>query len=168
MPPTECQLWLHCLVWEKNEVGRDRTGQRQNGLEEIMLTLYLGPFVCRDRLSASRSLTVCLTRTPWYTLLEYSKGSRTTVGESPLDTKPETVWLHTNFHPSPQMCVHLNVSQFYSYRRMTLWDWCVNVMEIAFGLVNANGLLKKRQFTTNTHSEGGPEEFWKKQTVISS
>lgn len=26
---------------------------------------------------------------------------------------------------------------------MTLWDWCVNVMEIAFGLVNANGQLKR-------------------------
>lgn len=25
--PTECQPWLRCLVWEKNEVGRDRTGQ---------------------------------------------------------------------------------------------------------------------------------------------
>lgn len=70
MPPTECQLWLHCLVWEKKEVGRDRMGQRQDGLEELVLTLYLGPFVCRDRFSASRSFTVCLTRTPWYTLLE--------------------------------------------------------------------------------------------------
>lgn len=38
------------------------------------------------------------------------------------------------------MCVHLNVSQFYSYKRMTLGDRCVNVMEIAFGLVNANGV----------------------------
>lgn len=82
VPPTECQLWLRCLVWEKNEVGRDRTGQKQSGLEEIVLTLYLGPFVCRDRFSASRSFTVCLTRTPWYTLLEYSRRSRRTVCES--------------------------------------------------------------------------------------
>lgn len=85
VPPTECQLWLRCLVWEKNEVGRDRTGQKQSGLEEIVLTLYLGPFVCRDRFSASRSLTVCLTRTPWYTLLEYSRQSRKTVWESALE-----------------------------------------------------------------------------------
>ena len=147
MPPTECQLWLHCLVWEKNEVGRDRTGQKQSGLEEVVLTLYLGPFVCRDRFSASRSLTVCFTRTPWYTLLEYSRRSRKTAWESTFDTNPETVGLvtplHTNFHPSPQMCVHLNASQFYSYRWMTRWDWCVNVMEIAFGLVNANGWPKR-------------------------
>lgn len=51
--------------------------------------------------------------------------------------------VHTNFHAAPQMRVHLNVSQFYSYRRTTLRDRCVNVMEIAFGLVNANGLLKR-------------------------
>lgn len=93
VPPTECQLWLHCLVWEKNEVGRDRMGQRQSGLKEIVLTLYLGPFVCRDRFSARRSLTVCLTLTPWYTLLEYSRRNRKTLWESTFDTNPETVWL---------------------------------------------------------------------------
>lgn len=54
------------------------------------------------------------------------------------------------------MCVHLNVSQFYAYRRMTLWDWCVNVMEIAFGLVNANGLLKRGNLLqTLAETEGG-------------
>lgn len=56
------------------------------------------------------------------------------------------------------MCVHLNVSQFYAYRRMTLWDWCVNVMEIAFGLVDANGLLKRgnllQMFTDRWGLEG--------------
>lgn len=63
--------------------------------------------------------------------------------ECPRETDPGTV--HTNFHP--QMCVHLNASQFDSCRRMALRDWWVNVMEIDFGPVNANGLLKKRQFT---------------------
>lgn len=50
------------------------------------------------------------------------------------------------------MCVHLNVSQFYSYKRMTLGDQCVNVMEIAFGLVNANGIQERGNlhFTGNS------------------
>ena len=99
---------------------RERTGQRQDSVEEIVLTLYLGPFICRDRFSASRSLTVCLTRTPWYTLLEYSDKERKEASDSICDINPETVQLvtqlHTNFHPSPQLCVHLNVSQFYAYR----------------------------------------------------
>lgn len=73
--------------------GERQDETKQSGLEEIVLTLYLGPFVCRDRFSASRSLTVCLTRTPWYTLLEYSRQSRKTVWESTFDTNPETVWL---------------------------------------------------------------------------
>lgn len=41
------------------------------------------------------------------------------------------------------MCFHLNVSQFYAYGPMTLCDECVNVMEIAFGLVDANGSPKR-------------------------
>lgn len=110
------------------------------GLEDVVLTLYLGPFVCRDLFSASRSLTVCFTRTPWYTLLEYSADRQST---DMSDAAQLVTRRHTNFHPFPQMCGHLNASQFYAYRRMTLWDWCVNVMEIAFGLVNANGLLKR-------------------------
>jgi len=61
---------------------RERTGQRQDSVEEIVLTLYLGPFICRDRFSASRSLTVCLTRTPWYTLLEYSDKERKEASDS--------------------------------------------------------------------------------------
>lgn len=31
VPPTECQLWLRCLVWEKNEEGRDTIGRKQRG-----------------------------------------------------------------------------------------------------------------------------------------
>lgn len=70
-----------------------------------LLTLYLDEPVCRERFSASRSLTVCLTRTPWYTRLEYSgtetqalkpRNGRKTVGA--ISLRPHK---------------HLNVSQFY-------------------------------------------------------
>ena len=133
------------------ETGRDKS---KSGLEEIVLTLYLGPFVCRDLFSASRSLTVCFTRTPWYTLLEYSRQSRGTLCESTFEHKPKnSCVVIQNFHPSPQMCVHLT-AQFYSYRRTTLWDRCVNVMEIAFGFRRCKWTAKKRQFTRNIHREG--------------
>lgn len=50
--------------------------------------------------------------------------------------------VHTDFAASPQMCVHLNAAQFPVPRRTTLWVRCVNVMEMAFGLLHANALLK--------------------------
>lgn len=45
--------------------GQTDKRRRLRAAAAAALTLYRGPAVCRERFSASRSLTVCLTRTPW-------------------------------------------------------------------------------------------------------
>lgn len=122
---------------EENKGGRDRRFRRC-GAHAVSGSVCLpGPLLCQqvfDRVLHSDALVHSLRifcRQTEHRRADMSDAAR-------LVTQ-----LHTNFHPFPQMCGHLNASQFYAYRRMTLWDWCVNVMEIAFGLVNANGLLKR-------------------------
>lgn len=44
--------------------------------------------------------------------------------------------------------LHLNVSQFFSCKQMAVGDQRVNVMEIYFGLVKANGGFQKQAIYT--------------------